>query len=256
VALALLGVVAAGSVFWWGISRGPDEGPDAGFVEGGVDPPVIVGDTSAVPAVAVVSGEPFPDLPALEESDAWLRDRASELSPNPLWRDWLGSAGLVRRLVLSAVNVAAGASPAEQLPFLQPADAFTVVRENDRTFMDPESWRRHDTVVGALTSLDARATARFYRGVAPLTEAAWLPLGFIERDFDEAVREAIAVVLAAEVPPGRIELVEDGAVWAYANPDLEALPPATKHLLRIGPDNLLRLQDWLRTFAAAAGLAG
>lgn len=252
-ALALLGVVVAAGAFWWQISRDASDGSGSPAI--GDEPPAIVGDGTGPPQPTVVSGEPFPGLPALDESDPWLRERAGDLSPDPRWRAWLGEEGLVRRLVLAVVNVAAGQSPAEPLAFLEPSDTFTVVQEAGRTFVDPESWRRYDDVVVAITSLDARATARFYRGVAPLLDAAWLPLGFVERDFDEAVREALVVVLAAEVPTGQIELVQDGVVWAYADPELEALPPATKHLLRIGPDNLLRLQDWVRTFAAAGGLA-
>jgi hypothetical protein len=252
--LAVIGIVVAGAAVWWQTSRGSEDAAGAGRVDGPTDETVLVGDTTGLPGAVVVSGEPFPGLPTLDGSDAWIRDRAGDLSPNPRWRDWLGSDGLVRRLVLAVVRVAAGESPAEPLPFLEPADTFMVVMENGRAFMDPASWRRYDGMVAAVTSLDARATARFYRGVAPLTEAEWLPLGFVERDFDDAVREAISIVLAAEVPDGQIELVQDGAVWAYADPNLEALSPATKHLLRIGPDNLLRLQDWVRTFAAASGL--
>ncbi len=254
VALVLLLVGGSGAAFWWWTSRppAPDAGP--GTTAPSPSPTTIVGDTTGGPRFEIVSGEPFPDLPVLDESDAWLRDRAAALSPDPRWREWLSADGLVRRLVLAVVNVAAAASPREPLAFLQPSDTFTVVMENGRAWVDPASWRRYDRVVAAITSLDARATARFYRGVAPLTEAEWLPLGFVERDFDDAVREAITVVRGAEVPEGRIELVRDGAVWAYADPRLEELPPATKHLLRLGPDNLLRLQDWARTFAATAGL--
>lgn len=254
--VAALAVAIVGAGVWWALSRAPGGAPgpaDRGAITG--EDEVMVGDTTGLASPSVVSGAPFPELPPLEESDAWLRERAADLSPNPRWREWLGADGLVRRLVLAVTNVAAGESPSEPLPFLQPSDTFTVVVEGGRTYLDPASWRRYDALVGAIISLDARATARFYRGVGPLIEAAWRPLGFVERDFDAAAREAVAVVLAAEVPDGRIELVRDGAVWAYADPDLEALPPATKHLLRVGPDNLLRLQDWVRTFAAASGIA-
>jgi hypothetical protein len=152
------------------------------------------------------------------------------------------------------VNVAAGESPAAQLPFLQPSDTFAVVTEGDRTYADPENGRRYDALVGAVTSLDARASARFYRGIGPLLESGLQQLGFVDREFDEFARSALDVILEVEVPEGPLEVEEDGIVWSYVDPELENLSPASKHLLRLGPDNLLRIQSWARSFGEASGL--
>lgn len=199
--------------------------------------------------------EPFEDLPPREESDEWLREEAAELSPDSQWPEWLGTDDIVDRVVLGVVNVAAGESPAGQFPFLQPSDTFAVVVEGDRTFADPENGRRYDGLVRVVTSLDAQATARFYRGVSPLLEAGLRELGFVDREFDEFARSALDVVLETEVPDGPLELEAQGIVWSYVDPEVEALSPAAKHLLRIGPDNLRRLQDWARSFATESGLA-
>jgi hypothetical protein len=207
-------------------------------------------------STGLVDMEPFEELPSIAESDGWLREEAAELSADPQWPTWLDADGLVDRTVLGVVNVAGGESPAEQLPFLQPSDTFAVIVEGDRTFADPENGRRYDAMVRAITSLDVRATARFYRGVGPLLGEGLRQLGFIDRDFDEFARSALDVVLEARVPQGPLEVEQAGAVWAYVDPELESLSPATKHLLRLGPDNLLRLQDWARSFAAASGLSG
>ncbi|MEJ2541056.1 MAG: DUF3014 domain-containing protein [Gemmatimonadota bacterium] len=251
VALGVIVVVAA--LAWWGRS----------WISGGssTPAPVVVDTTSmdtSTPRMsdAGVQMEPFEDLPPLQESDAWLREEAAALSPDPEWPTWLEADGLVDRVVLGVVNVAAGESPAAQLPFLEPSDTFAVVVEGDRTFADPRNGRRYDALVGSITSLDARAAARFYRGVSPLFEAGLRELGFVDREFDELARSALDVILEAEVPAGPLEVEQQGIVWAYVDPELEGLSPATKHLLRIGPDNLLRLQDWARSFAAASGLSG
>jgi hypothetical protein len=251
VALGIIAVLAV--VAWFGrgwFGGGPPTPPP---VE--VDPVASVDDETRRSSEGSVAMEPFEDLPPLEESDGWLREEAAELSPDPQWPEWLGNERLVDRVVLGVVNVAAGESPASQLPFLQPSDTFAVVVEGDRTFADPENGRRYDAVVGAVTSLDARATARFYRGISPLLEAGLRELGFVDREFDDVARSALDVILEAEVPSGPLELEQSGIVWAYADPEIEALSPATKHLLRLGPDNLRRLQDWARSFASASGLA-
>jgi len=254
--VALLGVVIVVAGVWWALSRTPEStlqpvGPGAPV---GADERVLEGDPAADPPGARVATEPFPELPSLEESDPWVRDRAADLSRDPQWLDWLAADGLVRRMVIAVANVAGGESPSEQLPFLEPSDTFRVVVSDGRAFADPANGGRYDGLVRALTSLDARATARFYRGIGPLVDAAWRPLGFVDRDFDDIAGEALGVVLDAEAPTGPVEVVEEGVVWVYADPGLESLSPATKHLMRIGPDNLLRLQDWVRTFSEAAGI--
>ncbi|HSM04717.1 MAG TPA: DUF3014 domain-containing protein [Longimicrobiales bacterium] len=247
-AVGIVAVLAAAA--WWGWSwfQGQPEAPPATAVD------TATVDTMPPAAAGMVDLEPFEDLPPLAASDEWLREEAAELSSDPQWPSWLGTDGLVGRVVLGVVNVAAGESPAEQLPFLQPSDTFAVVAEGDRTFADPENGRRYNAVIGAVTSLDARASARFYRGMSPLLEAGLRELGLVDREFDELARSALDLVLEAEVPEGPVEVEHDGAVWVYVDPELETLSPATKHLLRIGPDNLLRLQDWARSFAAASGL--
>jgi len=255
--LAIAGLVAVGSGVWWGVTRNSGPTP-SGRTADMVEPelPAMVGDAAGLPAGEVAAMGVLEDLPEPEESDAWLRERAGELSPNPLWQAWLGQAGLLRRFVTAVANVSMGGSPAEQLDFLRPQASFSVVVDAEgRTRADPEGWRRYDGIVAALTSLDARAAAGLFRGITPLLETAWRPLGFTGREFDDAAQQAIAVVLETDPRDAEAELIEDEAVWGYANPGLEAHTPATKHLLRLGPGNLLRLQDWITSFANAAGLA-
>lgn len=247
--LAVVAVLAAAA--WFG---------RAWFL-GAPEPPVVAdADTAMVPeppprtSDASTGMEPFEDLPPREESDEWLREEAAELSPDSQWPEWLGTENIVDRVVLGVVNVAAGESPAGQFPFLQPSDTFAVVVDGDRTYADPENGRRYDGLVRVITSLDAQATARFYRGVSPLLEAGLRELGFVDREFDDFTRSALDVVLEADLPEGPLEVEADGIVWSYVDPELEGLSPATKHLLRLGPDNLRRLQDWARSFATESRL--
>ena len=249
IALGVIVVLAAAA--WWGrswIMGGPPASSMAELDSATVSEPTTPRSGTGVDM------EPFEDLPTLEESDEWLRERGTELSPDPRWSTWLGVDGLVDRFVVAVVNVAGGESPAGQLPFLQPSDTFAVVVEGDRTFADPDNGSRYDALVGTITSVEAQAAARFDRGTIPLLEAGLRELGFVDREFDEFAQSVIDIVLEAEVPPGPLEVEQTGVVWAYADPELEALSPATKHLLRVGPDNLRRFQDWTRGFATASGL--
>ena len=108
-----------------------------------------------------------------------------------------------------------------------------------------------DLAVGALTSLDPAACARGLARLEPLFDAAWRELGDPRRDFRETLAAAIARLTSVPVPEGDVEVVPDGAVWAYADQDLERRAAAEKLLLRLGPEHARRLQAWLGDLAAA-----
>jgi hypothetical protein len=66
------------------------------------------------------------------------------------------------------------------------------------------------------------------------------------------MREVLEVpVLEGE---GRVELVQPNVMYEFANPELESLSPLQKQVLRMGPENVRRLQSYLRDLAAAMGL--
>jgi hypothetical protein len=121
------------------------------------------------------------------------------------------------------------------------------------------SFARYDEVAAVLDSLDAAACGRLYRLLGPLAEAAFRDLGHPEGGLDLRLAAALHELLRAPLPDAdRMELVpgEVGITWAYADPELEALDPAQKHLLRMGPANARRVKAKLRELARAAGLEG
>ncbi|HLM44689.1 MAG TPA: DUF3014 domain-containing protein, partial [Myxococcaceae bacterium] len=58
-----------------------------------------------------------------------------------------------------------------------------------------------------------------------------------------------------EVTREPVELTPKGALYAYADPRLEALGAAEKHLLRMGPENMRKVQTKLTELAGALGLS-
>jgi hypothetical protein len=72
---------------------------------------------------------------------------------------------------------------------------------------------------------------------------------------DGLVRRALQQVLAVPVVEGDVQVVPKGAGYAFADPRLEALPPASKLLLRMGPETVGRVQALAREFGAATGTA-
>ena len=48
--------------------------------------------------------------------------------------------------------------------------------------------------------------------------------------------------------PAQIELIRPNVVYTYADPLLENLPAFDKQMLRLGPDNIARLNSYLTEF--------
>jgi hypothetical protein len=198
--------------------------------------------------------EPEEELPALAESDAWVRAQAGELSANPVFTSWLRQDELVSRFVASVDNVTDGFTPRAHLPFLAPARSFEVVERPDGSFVTaPASFARYDAIGAALASVDAEAGARLYRRDAPLLEAAFRELGYGGIAFDERAAAAVRLLLETPVPNGEETLVQPAVYWRYEDETLEGLTQAQKQLLRMGPRNVERVQAKLRELADRLG---
>ena len=70
----------------------------------------------------------------------------------------------------------------------------------------------------------------------------------------EALLEAIDTLLRTPVVEGQIELVPKVSSYEFADPKLEQLSDAEKHFLRLGPDNLRKIQAKARAIALEIGL--
>jgi hypothetical protein len=121
----------------------------------------------------------------------------------------------------------------------------------------PASYTRYDFLAEGAASLDAAAAARLFRRALPLLEAAYRELGYPQGGFEAALREGLTHLLAVPVVETGIALrpVRRGTVLVYecVDPALESLSPAQKHLLRMGPANVARVQATLRAFLSALG---
>jgi len=98
-----------------------------------------------------------------------------------------------------------------------------------------------------IQSIDAAAVARIYKTIRPRLNEAYQNMGHPGGDVDAAVQQAIDILLNTPVVKGPVPLVEGaGARWAYADPDLEALTPTQKQLVRMGPAHTETMLVWLR----------
>lgn len=192
-------------------------------------------------------------LPALDESDTFIRPLVEELSSRPELVGWLVNENLVRRFVTAVDNVARGESPRVHVPFLEPGSGFSVEEErNGRTVIAERSFERYDAVAAVVGSLDTAGTVRLFRDLEPLFEEAYDELGNPDT-FEEALTKAIDRMLAVNVPD-EIAVTRGIKSYRFADRRLERLSPAAKHLLRMGPDNAREIQAKLRELKRALEL--
>jgi hypothetical protein len=211
----------------------------------------------AFPQATPATSAPLPlaGLPSLAESDAFVRDLAKGLSSHPQLGAWLAARDLLRTLAVVVQNVAEGRSPARFLPFLTPTARFQAVARGGALVADPRSFAAYDDFASAVASLDAAECARVYAVVAPLVGAAYAELGYPSTDFPKALGEAIDVLVKTPVPAGDIALRRGAVFLEFADPRLESLALAQKHVLRMGPANARKVQAKAVELSRALGLA-
>lgn len=213
---------------------------------------------SLAPATPAAASAAPADLPPLDASDGLVRELARSLSGDPLVAGWLGAEGIARRLSAGVVAIVEGGPLHQLLPFLAPQGAFAVVERGGRTFVDPQSYSRYDAVTSAVVSIDTAGAVRVLRRLEPLLDAACHELDQ-ESGFAVLLERAAHLLLATPGPSGDVEVkqaVRAGVVYLFARPDLEALQPAQKQLLRLGPRNGERIRAKLHELLAALEAAG
>jgi flagellar basal body-associated protein FliL len=189
----------------------------------------------------------------LDESDALVRDLVEELSSHPKLALWLMTDDIIRKFVAAVDNIANGHNPKPQIDFFKPEGSFLVKEEDGETFIDPESYRRYDSVAEVFLSLDTKGCATLYKKLRPTMQDAYKELGYPEGDFQTTLRKAIRELLNVPIVNKNIHVVKDVVTYKMTDPELESLSQAQKQLLRMGPENVRRIQAKLKDIAQALG---
>lgn len=243
----LLALVVVGVVIYF-LRSSPEAEPVTEPVAEETTEPAIT--EPAAEKSEIVIGE----VPALEQSDPWLREIVQQLTTHPEIAKWLVTDELTRTAVVVVDNVAEGKPPSSHMDFLAPAEGFQVSELGGKTVIDTESYRRYDEIVDVIESIDTRGAARLYQAMQPMLQEAYEDLGYPGQSFEAALGRAVKRLLAVPVVDGPIEVEPEIASYRFADSNLEQLSPVAKQFLRLGPENLRRLQTKVRALARAAGI--
>ena len=240
VIVVVLGAAGVGAGYLWKL-RNPPPSPA----------PVVAAPAAPAPAPAP---KPAVAMPPVGDADALMRAALERLSGSPLLAAWLKTEDLARRLVAGVEALAEGQSPRATWVFLAPAGKFEVETRNGHSFISLKSYQRYSGFAGVVASLDAQAVGKAYTMVRPLLEAAYQEIGRPGTTFDGRLAAAVKRILDAPVTQGPVEVVASPVIYKFADPALEALPGAAKHLVRMGPENQALIQAKVREIAVAMEL--
>jgi hypothetical protein len=244
--IVLAGVLAVGLLVTFALRRSGSPQP-----EPSPSPTRSAAPSASPAATAPPTPEPPLELPALDASDALVRELLAALSSRPELAAWLAHEAIVRTFVVCVDNVAEGRSPARHVRFLAPKEPFATTGPRGALRIATASFARYDLAADVLQSIEPAAAARLYHQLAPLAQQAYRELGYPDGDFRPTLDRAIAELLGAPVLPDDVALVPAVLSYRFADPGLEARSDAQKQLLRLGPRNQKIVQGWLRRFAEA-----
>lgn len=198
------------------------------------------------------------NLPPLERSDELFRERASPLSEDASFRQWLKLESLIARVTGAFNAIAAGGVPRETLAPFAPRGKFKIVRKDGRIHADPASFARYDGFAAMVSRVDAVAAAKVFETLEPLFDAAQRGLGGKNASARTAFFAAAQELLDVPAMEAALDLKEGkkGIGWAYADDALENQSLARKQLLRLGPKNQAAVQAKLRAVVLALGAPG
>lgn len=229
VVLAVVSVLAALGIFFYLRNAEPVEPIEAAPIAQQVPPE---------------EAEPEPEPVTTEEADSRARTSLEDLTDEPEWEAWLAEKDLLRRFVGAVAALDAGESARSSLPFLAPQTPYQVRElEDGRTVIDPETWSRYDALGRVINAMPVEEALRAYREVKPLLQQFYREGAPPGARFDAALDRVLARAIALPLPEAETELIAEGGVWAYADPQLESLTTAEKQFLRLGPDILRTLQQ-------------
>jgi hypothetical protein len=203
-------------------------------------------------------------LPPLAESDDLVLESVSGLAGEASVMRFFVSDNVVSRFVASVDALTSRQVPG-QIMVVQDLEGKFVATANEQPdivirnsegdpipqyVLNPANYKRYDLQVEMFEALDTQELISLYRDFAPLSQQAYVELGYPDGDFNARLIEVIDSLLSTPEISEPPRLIKPEAFYLFTNPDLEALPAGQKALLRMGPMNAQRVKAKLREIRA------
>jgi hypothetical protein len=215
----------------------------ATLAQPGVDKEALVPVTEEALVEPTASSPPEPvrpSLPPLEESDVAIRDALAAIPLGTPGQQYLLSSNIIERSSSALYLMSQGDVPYKLIPIARPKTPFPISDDGLKVTADASGFSRYDALSAWLRQLDAAAIVEAVEWLKPLFREAWSFYGEPADAFDFAVLNVLdSIITTPEIDLTEVPLIRKEAVWIYEDPDIEALSPLQKQIVRMGPDNAL-----------------
>ena len=264
--VAVAAVLLGGLGAWWWLRDGGESAPTADAADAQIDAADHNAEstlseqerssTSTEPTRGADGGDAAsgeddaPPLPALDESDAFIRAWLVARAP-AAWVEWRVRDDLARLAAVILEYAARGQVPRRLLSFVKVEPFEAREEEGERIFIAAQSHARYDAIVDAALALPAEDAAALFALLEPLLMEAIRELGVLDASPRDMLERTIDHVLATPVMTAPVALTRPKVYYEFADPTLEALAPLQKQMLRAGPANLHKAQNYAKRLREA-----
>ena len=222
-------------------------------------PPPPVPDAAAPAVHHPVPAGDRQGLPALDDSDGYVKKALGELLGRQPVASFLRLEGAVRRFVATVNNLAGDQAGASLWPVNPTPGAFDTETSDGGLVISSRNAERYAPFVRFAEGIDSHRAVALYFRLYPLLQRAYEDLGFPGKYLNDRVVEVIDNLLATPKVRGPIRVKRVGAdggtstggLYLYDDPALESATAGQKILLRIGTDNAAKLTAKLTELRAA-----
>ena len=247
--LLAIAVAAALTYYWLQIGKGttPEEPASPQSI---VEPALLEHESPLHPFPKVEfperPGGELVALPALDQSDEYLKLALAEVLGSRAVADMLADADLISKIVATIDNLPRDHVAGRIRPVAGLVNAFDVEIIGDNEFrISPDSYRRYDALVGMVSNADLKELTEIYGRFYPLFQRAYEDLGYPNAYFNDRLVVVIDHLLVTPEVPEPVRVVRPHVLYEYADMDIESLSSGQKILIRMGNENASRIKKTL-----------
>ena len=191
-------------------------------------------------------------LPALDESDAFIEEEFRHLYDEQKFGSLFLLKNIIRNIVVTIDNTTGSKLPQKFSLVKPPVGQFMAAKDAAGSeFIDPKNYGRYIPYIDLVESVDIRKVVSFYVRYYALFQQAYRDLGYPDRYFNDRFVQVLGHLLAAPEVRVPIKLVRPKVFYQFADHELEALSAGQKIMVRIGPDNAVRIKARIKELRQA-----
>ena len=186
-----------------------------------------------------------------EDAAVQMQNALLDLSGSPLLLESFYTPNPIERIA-AIVDSSSKGVVIHRLLGLKPLEEKFPITEKERILiMDPSGYHRFDPYVEALVSIEASDLRELFHEYRSYLEQAYAALGYQQGELDNAIIKSLDQIISAPTIKTAVAIVKHEAVYRFLDEDLEALPELHKQLLRMGPDNVEKIQSFAKSLRAS-----